>query len=98
MAHHVPEQDILEFVESSNTVEDVEFARPIIEKYEIFRIIVITSDFHLERAKYLFYNAFADLQLSFSGCHTNLPPKKIEELRQHEQRALERLRASNGIL
>lgn len=92
LARQIPEQDILEFVESSNTLEDARLSYPIVKRYGVKHVIVVTSDFHLDRAKYIFQQTFKDVQLFFSGSHTDLPQQELEALRLHEQRALRKLR------
>ena len=42
-----------ESIESANTVEDIEKAKPIFQKYNFKKIIVVTSEFHLERVKFI---------------------------------------------
>lgn len=93
LARQIPEQDILsEFVESSNTLEDARLSHPIVKRYGVKHVLVVTSDFHLDRAKYIFQQTFKDMHLSFSGSHTDLPQQELEALRLHEQNALRRLR------
>lgn len=92
ISRQVPEQDILlEFVESSNTLEDARLSQPIVKRYDVQHVIVVTSDFHFERAKYLFQQTFKDIHLSFSGSHTDLPQQELAALMLHEQEALQRL-------
>ncbi len=93
ISRQIPKQDILlEFVESSNTCEDASLSQPIMKHYGVKHVIVVTSDFHLDRAKYIFQNAFEDIQLFFSGSHTDLPQRELEALILHEQNALRKLR------
>jgi uncharacterized SAM-binding protein YcdF (DUF218 family) len=93
ISRQIPEQDILsEFVESSNTLEDARLSQPIVERYGVKQVVVVTSDFHLDRAKYVFLQTFKNMHLSFSGSHTELPQQELEALRQHEQKALRKLR------
>ena len=92
LSRHIPARDILdEYVESSNTKEDAILSKPVLAKYGVTNVIVITSDFHLERAAYHFRHTFPNLNLTFSGCHTDLPPERLQTLHQHEQRALAQL-------
>jgi uncharacterized SAM-binding protein YcdF (DUF218 family) len=93
ISRQIPEQDILpEFVESSNTLEDARLSYPVVKRYGVKHVIVVTSDFHLDRAKYIFQQTFRDINLSFSGSHTDLPQQELVALRQHEQEALRKLR------
>jgi uncharacterized SAM-binding protein YcdF (DUF218 family) len=93
ISRQIPEQDILfEFVESSNTLEDARLSQPIVKRYGVKHVIVVTSDFHLDRTKYLFQQTVKDIQLSFSGSHTDLPQQELEALLLHEKEALRSLR------
>jgi uncharacterized SAM-binding protein YcdF (DUF218 family) len=96
MAHGVPESDILECAESANTIQDAQLAKPIVERHGITDLIVVTSDFHVPRAEFLFRREFPNLRLTFSGAKTNLPEAELAQRKQHENRALARLNnASN---
>jgi len=88
ISRNVPAEDILEFAESSNTIEDAKLTKPIVEKYGVKRVIVVTSDFHLQRAKYVFQREFLGIEIAFSECFTNLPQSELDALKQHEKRAL----------
>ena len=94
MAHGVPGEDILECAESANTIQDAQLARPIIERHGISELIVVTSDFHIPRARFLFEREFPDLRLSFSAAETHLPEDELRQRKEHEVRALARLRQS----
>jgi uncharacterized SAM-binding protein YcdF (DUF218 family) len=94
----VPKEDILEHAESANTIQDARLAKPIVEKHGVKRVIVVTSDFHLQRAKYVFQGAFPGIEIAFSACPTDLLPSALRALRQHEQEALSRLLDQNEAL
>lgn len=91
-AHGVPEADILECAESANTIQDAQLAKPIIERHGITDLIVVTSDFHVPRAEFLFRREFPKLRLTFSLAKTNLPEAELTQRKQHETRALARLK------
>jgi uncharacterized SAM-binding protein YcdF (DUF218 family) len=95
----VPGQAIMvEFAESANTLQDASLSKPIILKYQVSEIILITSDYHVDRARYIFEREFADTQV-----HIEFSVSKTEEvceldlkaLRKHEQEALAKLRKSD---
>jgi len=98
MSHGIPAVDILEFAESSNTVEDAQLARPVVERYGVKRIIVVTSDYHLRRAQYVFEQELAGVELAYSGCVTLLPKDELRALQEHEERALAKLMGQNDGL
>ena len=92
MAHGVPKADFLECAESANTIQDAQLVRPIVRRHEIDELVVVTSDFHIPRAQFLFKREFPDLRLSFSAAKTHLPDEELGRLKEHEKRALARLK------
>jgi uncharacterized SAM-binding protein YcdF (DUF218 family) len=96
----VPAQEILDFVESTNTLQDASLSKPIVLKYGIPEIVVITSDYHIDRARYVFQREFAGtgVRLEFlasqtdeKACEFNLAAQK-----KHEQQALAKLRETDN--
>ena len=59
VGHGIPEKEFVEFAESANTLEDASLSRPIVQRYGVNQIVVITSDYHLDRAQYIFEREFA---------------------------------------
>lgn len=92
IAHGIPAEDILPPVISSNTVEDVCLARPEIERSGVDRVVVVTSDFHLPRARFLFEREQMGIEITFSGSETHLPAQELASLHAHEESALACLR------
>jgi uncharacterized SAM-binding protein YcdF (DUF218 family) len=90
----VPADHIVEFAESRNTVDDALKARPIVEKYGAENLVVISSDFHLERVKFVFSRVFPDRGLEFLGAPYLLTrsPEERSTLEQHEARELASLK------
>jgi uncharacterized SAM-binding protein YcdF (DUF218 family) len=99
-ARGIPEADIVEFAESSNTLEDASCSKPIVRQYEVQEILVITSDYHQARARYVFEREFADtdVEIAFSVAQTDEAACELdlEALKRHERQALERLRRLDG--
>ena len=97
-ARGIPQHDIVEFAESSNTIEDASLSKPIVSKYAVRRILVITSDYHQDRARYVFGKEFADtdVEIEFSIAQTDeaVCELDLEALKRHERAALERLKRS----
>ncbi|HWB06574.1 MAG TPA: YdcF family protein [Verrucomicrobiales bacterium] len=87
----IPEEAFVECVESSNTIEDAKFCRPVVERYGFRRLVVVTSDFHLDRARFLFGREFPDIALTFSVSATDLPEEELQRRISHERNALARL-------
>lgn len=89
----IPESAFLPCAESSNTIEDASFSRPILKSYPSAELFVVTSDFHSARARFLFEREFPDRQIRMSESVTLLPPDVIERLRAHEVQALKKLKS-----
>lgn len=103
IASGVCERQILECAESANTIEDAKLTKPIVERHGISELIVVTSDFHVARAEFLFRREFHDVALLFSPAKTHLPEADLRHLKHHEEKALARLKAepdssANGSL
>ncbi len=92
----VPKKDILEYIESANSIEDVRLSKPIILKHNINRIIVVTSDYHLDRAQYIFNQIYSHLNLNifFSAARTDIKNSELDILKliEHEKFALEKIK------
>jgi len=97
-ARGVPEADIVEFAKSSNTIQDASLSKPIVRKYGVKHILVITSDYHEDRARYVFGGEFSDMdvEIVFSIAQTDEAACELdlEALKRHEGEALERLKRS----
>jgi uncharacterized SAM-binding protein YcdF (DUF218 family) len=91
LAHEIPAQAILECAASSNTIEDAKLCRPIVERRGFRKLIVVTSDFHIARARLLFSQEFPDLPIEFSAAKTHLPAQELQERINHEQNAIAKL-------
>ncbi|MDZ7725265.1 MAG: YdcF family protein [candidate division KSB1 bacterium] len=96
----VPDQDVLGSVQSKNTIQDASLSRPIVETYKPERILVITSDYHLDRAKYVFECEYADtgVDIEFAAVDTDAKDCEFDLESQilHEQRALTALVKENA--
>ena len=68
----VPENDIIEYALSTNTLEDASLSKKIVLKYDIKRLLVITSDYHYNRARYVFEREYSelDIKINFSIAKT----------------------------
>ena len=54
--------------------------------------VVVTSDFHADRATFLFEREFPDRRITISTSTTDLPPEELSRRRDHEQKALDKLK------
>ncbi len=96
VAHGVPEEDVIEPALSSTTIDDAQLTRPIVDQYGVKRVILVTSDFHMPRAKYLFERTFQGIELTFSASVTNLPPDELLARHRHEELTLAKLIAEDS--
>lgn len=91
----VPEADILPLVESRNTIEDAQMAKPLLLERGCPAAVVVTSDYHWERARFVFQRTFRDTALSlfFVVTETDEDACGIDLVsqRMHEARALKKL-------
>ena len=92
----VPSQAIVEFAESNNTLEDASLSKPIVLKYGVPLIVVVTSDYHVDRAHFIFEREFAgtEVRIQFSASQTEEEACEfdLETQKKHEQEALTKLR------
>lgn len=93
LAQGVPAQDIVDFVLSRHTGEDALLARPLVERAGVRQLCVVTSDFHVERAAFLFRRIFPDYTVEFMGePYLSLCSREEQErLLAHERRRLTEL-------
>jgi uncharacterized SAM-binding protein YcdF (DUF218 family) len=95
-ARGVPESDIVEFAESANTLEDASLSKPIALKYGVVHVLVVTSDYHAARARYVFEREYADtgVEIAFRIAQTDEAACELdlEALKRHEREALARLK------
>ena len=95
LTHGVPAHDILDFALSRHTGEDALLARPIVERTGVRQLCVVTSDFHVARATWIFRRVFPDYPVEFVGA-SYLPtcsPAEQERLVAHETKRIAELRA-----
>ncbi len=98
MSLGVPEDAFLPFALSRNTIEDATLSYPIIRAYGARRAIVVTSDYHEARARYVFEQVYHDIDLEWAICVTDERACEFDlaAQRAHEQDALARLK-ENGL-
>ena len=90
----IPDEAFVECAESSNTIEDAKLCRPIVERHGLGKLIVVTSDFHVARARFLFQREFPRVPVEFSAARTHLPEEDLRKRIRHEQTALAKLEQS----
>jgi vancomycin permeability regulator SanA len=75
-------------VASTDTVEDATMSFRIIEHLNPKQIKVITSDFHLERVRYIFERVFINRQIDYFSVPYHADAETLFELKSIEQREL----------
>lgn len=88
----IKEENILGFAESFDTVEDAFLSKLIVKKYKVKNLMMITSDFHIKRVRYIFEKVFENYNLIFSPSKTNVSKEKLDSLKEHEIKSLNRLK------
>lgn len=91
----VKKEDFLPFVLSSNTYEDFEMSKQIIEKESPDILFIVSSDFHIERVKML-HNKITNYSCTiFLSAKSSLSENELLSLIKHEQNAVKRLIQNN---
>jgi uncharacterized SAM-binding protein YcdF (DUF218 family) len=90
-AHGVAAQALAPLIDSHNTAEDAFLTEPLVHEYGIERLLLVTSDYHLQRARYIFEQVFPTLQIEPHGAPHHAAEQELHELRQHEAEALQAL-------
>jgi uncharacterized SAM-binding protein YcdF (DUF218 family) len=93
----VPEEAFLPWAESCNTLEDASLPNPIVQAAGARRAAVVTSDYHLDRARFVSEREFAGagIALEFIAAETDESRCQFDLAapRQREHQALARLKA-----
>ncbi|MFA6561501.1 MAG: YdcF family protein [Verrucomicrobiia bacterium] len=91
-AQGIPGEAFVECAESANTIEDAKLCRPIVARHGFTKLIVVTSDFHVARTRFLFEQEFPEISIEFSPSHTHLPQDDLRKRILHEESALAKLK------
>jgi uncharacterized SAM-binding protein YcdF (DUF218 family) len=82
---------ILPHTDSSNTLEDARCARRVAVDSDAQKVIVVTSEFHMRRVRYIFGRVFQDIQVEFREARSPVDDVTMRSLIKHEARSLKRL-------
>ena len=92
----VADEVFLPWALSRNTLEDASLARPIVAAAGTTRAVVVTSDYHLDRARLVFEREFAGTTVAWEFVATCTDESRsrldLAALRKHEREALARLK------
>ena len=92
----VPSTAFLPLALSSNTVEDAVMSKSILIKTEFKDLVIITSEYHVARVKFIFTEILKDFNLNFNAVTHHSIDDVLEPLIQHEKVAMDLLN-SNGL-
>jgi uncharacterized SAM-binding protein YcdF (DUF218 family) len=91
-AHGVADTQLAPLIDSHNTAEDAFLTEPIVRDKKIERLLLVTSDYHLERACYIFTRVFPGLPIEPHGALHAATEPELRALRRHEVEALQALK------
>lgn len=97
LAKGVKEEDFLSFVLSSNTYEDLEKAKQIIERESPDILFIVSSDFHMERVKILHRLVLNYSRTVFCAAKSSLAENELLPLVEHERHAIEWLKQTYNL-
>jgi uncharacterized SAM-binding protein YcdF (DUF218 family) len=92
----VAEEDFLDLAISNNTVDDAVQIKSIISTLGAIKLMVVTSDYHLERVKLIFSEVLMEYDIKFIGAPSSIEKKEIDSLIEHENIAIETIK-KNGL-
>lgn len=81
---------------SNNTVDDAVKVKEIIASYKKPKLLIITSDFHLNRATLIFKEILHKHTIEFVGAANNLPRHQLEKIVEHEKKSINKI-IENGL-
>ena len=92
LSRGIPKRKILKWIESSDTIEDARLSKLKIDNYGVTNLVIVTSDFHRERAEYIFNFELSNMAIRFSCCKTHIPKSKLRKFKKHERLAIDKIK------
>jgi uncharacterized SAM-binding protein YcdF (DUF218 family) len=86
----IPHSSFIEVALSAFTLEDATLAKPTLLKHAITHIVLVTSDFHMARAKLVFNHVLPELSFEYAEADTPVSNNEFQRLLQHESNAIQR--------
>jgi uncharacterized SAM-binding protein YcdF (DUF218 family) len=86
----VPSSSFTEIALSSFTLEDATLSKPILEQHFITSCTLVTSDFHMERAKLVFKQVMPSIYFDYVEAKTSADEVEFQKLVKHEKNAIKR--------
>ncbi|WP_426370476.1 YdcF family protein [Pseudocolwellia sp. HL-MZ7] len=79
---------------STYTFEDALLSKPLLEKNLINQVVLVTSDFHMERAKLVFEHVMPNSKFAYAEAITcigeSVSQQELTRLIEHEKQAIKR--------
>jgi len=94
----VPSSSFIEIALSSFTLQDATLSKSILEQHSITRCILVTSEFHMERAKLVFNQVLPNIDFEYSEAETSVSEEQFQKLIKHEKNAIKRELANFNII
>ncbi|MCG9731182.1 YdcF family protein [Shewanella sp. Isolate13] len=94
MQQGVPESAFTDIVLSRFTFEDGTLSVPIIEQHRFSEIWLVTSEFHMPRAKLIFSQLLPELSFHYIEAKTAISEAKLQQLIRHELSVMGRERTN----
>ena len=91
LSNGVAPDRILDLALSRDTIEDAKLALEIIEGQPFDDFIIVTSDFHIGRTKYIFERVFHGRSLSFVAARSECDKAELQALVEREASEFARL-------
>jgi hypothetical protein len=82
----------VDLIDSHNTAEDAYLTEALVVKYAPARLVVVTSDYHVERSRFIFEQVFTRLPVEMCPVPHVTSEDERCTLNAHESHALEALR------
>ncbi len=95
----IPAADVLTCPNASHTVDDaVHSLGLLVQSRAISRAVVVTSNFHVERARLIFTTVYRGVPLDVVGVDPKLTPDALTGCQAHELAAVSRLTSQGGVM
>ncbi len=84
-------------IASSHTVDDAVLSSRFLADFDVGKITIVTSSWHIKRAKFIFQHFFEANKLEFVGS-TDIEGNELEERLEHETKQLKILMRQGGVI
>ena len=84
----IPKERFLKGIASTNTVQDFSMSKSFLEKYNPDLLIIITSEFHIERVKLIAEKIIPKIKKFYASVASSLTEEELKPLKEHEKNAV----------